>query len=125
LTNTPIGGNDPDALPAADAATDRDATNAILKQSATLRTTSPGQVAELIQKFQQDHAQMDPVRLTLLDIALANIYFDDLKTPDKALAAMDAGMARSDVPAAYLPLVYTKAGFLARSEKYDASIALY
>jgi hypothetical protein len=68
---------------------------------------------------------MDPVRLTLLDIALANIYFDDLKQPGKAIAAIDAGLARSDKPEAYLPLVYSKAGFLARSEKYDDSIALF
>jgi hypothetical protein len=109
----------------ADAATDRDATNVVLKETQALRATSPQQAVERIQKFQQEHAGMDPLRLTLLDIALANVYFDDLKQPDKALAAMNTAMARTDKPDAYLPLVYSKAGYLARSGKYDESIALF
>jgi hypothetical protein len=108
----------------ADAASDRDATNAILRETQALRAANPQQAAEKLQAFRQQHAQMEPLRLTLIDIALANIFFDDLKQPEQALAVLDAGLKRSDAPEAYLPLVYTKATLLARGQKNDEAMAL-
>jgi tetratricopeptide (TPR) repeat protein len=109
----------------ADAAADNVAESALLKKAEAMRVAQPEAAIAELQQFAAAHPQLNPERMSLLDIAISGIYFDDLKAPEKAIAAIDTGLARSDQPYSYLPLTSYKINYLARSDRHAEAIALF
>jgi hypothetical protein len=109
----------------ADAKADQAETRAFLKQLTEQYTTDAAGAAQAAVRFEQQHASMNPVLLKDVDTVLAGIYFKYLKDPVRALAVLDAGLARSTKPESYFPLVITKCKILEQAKRPAEGIAFF
>lgn len=109
----------------ADAAADHAATQQFLQQIKKQKDTDAAGAVSAAQQFEQQHASIDPADLAKVDIALAHLYVENLKDPAKALAVLDAGIARSQNPAAYFPLLFIKYWVLGKAKRAPEAISLF
>jgi hypothetical protein len=109
----------------ADTAADHSATLQFLQQIDKQKVTDAAGAVAAAQQFEQQHASIDPAELAKVDIALAHLYVENLKDPAKALAVLDAGMARSPKPGAYFPLLFIKYWVLGMAKRAPKAISLF
>ena len=109
----------------ADATADRAATEALLAQLQKQRATDAAGAAQAAVQFEQKHATIDPIFLGKIDKTLSRIYLVELKDKVKALAVLDAGLARSPKLEAYLPLVIEKFRQLSQTGKKTEAINFF
>jgi hypothetical protein len=116
----------------ADAAADRAALVETARQMAeinqqveAMRKDKPADAIALVQKFQAEHATFKPAYLASLDALIAKIYYENLKDSDKALAAIEVGLPRTQEASGYLPLVRYKLYLLMLAGKHDEVKALF
>lgn len=109
----------------ADTAADHSSTLQFLQQIEKRKTTDAAGAVSAAQQFEQQHASIDPAELAKVDIALAHLYVENLKDPAKALAVLDAGMARSPKSGAYFPLLFIKYWVLGKANRSSEAISLF
>jgi len=109
----------------ADVASNRKATDQFLQQIDKQRTTDPAAALQAVQQFQTQHADMVEPRQADLTAEIATIYFENLKDTAKALATLDAGIAKYKSPRGRLPLITQECIIISKTKGQSAGIAYF